>query len=234
MRGATFASLLCCITDHNGHPQVIIHRYMTDLMHLSELQWEYQCQVIEDMKIDVKCNYQAIFSGSSENFIGPLLRILSTACEMHDGKALRAGTNLLLKFMKCCRNGKINLREMASLLDTDVIGEALAMIGRTAASSVLTPVSKILGSGNRVPTRAVKIIHNFSSNSEICPIHGISGVKGGWQDRVREEILGHVKVVEGGVRKGGVEVVVGEVERRWNETSKEWWERGWRVRGWEA
>ncbi|KAK7360032.1 hypothetical protein VNO77_02004 [Canavalia gladiata] len=164
-----------------SHPQI----HDTDLTHLSELQWESQCQVIENMKIDVKCNYQAIFSGSSENFIGPLMRFLSTACEMHEGKALRAGTNLLLKFMKCCRNGKTNLSEdtcsmLAGLLDTEVIGEALAIMeelsenwyenASIAASTVLTPVSKILDSGNEVfQQRAIKIMLNFSSNSEICP-----------------------------------------------------------------
>ena len=77
-----------------------------DLMRLSKLherQWESQCQLIDDIKLDFKCNNHTFCSVPSENFIEPLTRFLSTACERHDVKALRSGTKLLLEFMKCCR-----------------------------------------------------------------------------------------------------------------------------------
>ncbi|CAJ1942539.1 unnamed protein product [Sphenostylis stenocarpa] len=159
-----------------------------DLMHLSKLherQWESQCQLIEDMRIDFKCNNHAFCSVPSENFVDPLTRFLSTACERHDVKALRSGTKLLLEFMKCCRNGMTNLREdtcimLASLLNTEVIGEALTIMeeltgnwyekANIAASTVLASVLNILDLGNEeFQRKAIKIMHNFSSNSQICP-----------------------------------------------------------------
>lgn len=154
------------------------------LSKLHERQWKSQCQLIEDMKIDFKCNNHTLCSVPSENFIDPLTRFLSTACERHDVKALRSGTKLLLEFMKCCRNGMTNLSEdtcimLASLLDTDVIGEALTIMGELAgnwcekaniaASTVLTSISKILDLGSKeFQGKAIKIMLNFSSNSQIC------------------------------------------------------------------
>ncbi|KAH1058882.1 hypothetical protein AAZX31_02G052300 [Glycine max] len=171
---------------HRHQSRARIHD--ADWMHLSKLherQWESQCQVIENIKMDFKCNCQAFCCVSSENFIDPLTRFLSTACERHDVKALRAGTKLLLEFMKCCRNGMTNLSEdtcimLESLLDTEVIGEALTIMEELtgnwyektniAASSVLSSVSKILDSGNEEFRRkAIKIMNNFSSNGQICP-----------------------------------------------------------------
>ncbi|KAG4952136.1 hypothetical protein JHK85_046003 [Glycine max] len=155
-------------SDNSRRHQSHVRIHDADRMHLSKLherQWESQCQVIENMKIDFKCNYQAFCSVSSESFIDPLTRFLSTACERHDVKALRAGTKLLMEFMKCCRNGMTNLSEdtcimLASLLDTEAIGEALTIMeeltgnwyekANIAASSVLTSVSKILDSEGRV------------------------------------------------------------------------------------
>ncbi|RZB60977.1 U-box domain-containing protein 5 isoform C [Glycine soja] len=93
-------------SDNSRRHQSHVRIHDADRMHLSKLherQWESQCQVIENMKIDFKCNYQAFCSVSSESFIDPLTRFLSTACERHDVKALRAGTKLLMEFMKCCR-----------------------------------------------------------------------------------------------------------------------------------
>lgn len=83
------------------------------------------------------------------------------------------------------RNGMTNLSEdtcimLESLLDTEVIGEALTIMeeltgnwyekANIAASSVLTSVSKILDSGNEeFQRKAIKIMYNFSSNGQICP-----------------------------------------------------------------
>ncbi|KAK7346422.1 hypothetical protein VNO80_20941 [Phaseolus coccineus] len=158
---------------------------LTRLSKLHERQWQSQCQLIEDLKIDLKCNNHNFCSVPSENFIDPLTRFLSTACERHDVKALRSGTKLLLEFMKCCRNGMTNLTEdtcimLASLLDTEVIGEALTIMGELAgnwyekaniaASTVLTSISKILDLGSKeFQGKAIKIMLNFSSNSQICP-----------------------------------------------------------------
>ncbi|XP_047178901.1 U-box domain-containing protein 5-like [Vigna umbellata] len=158
-----------------------------DLMPLSKLherRWESQCQLIEDMRIDFKCNNHIFCSVPSENFIDPLTRFLSTACERHDVKALRSGTILLLEFLKCCRNGMTNLTEdtcimLASLLDTEVIGEALTIMeelkgnwyekANIGASTLLTSVSKILDFGSKqFQGKSIKIMLNFSCNSQMC------------------------------------------------------------------
>ncbi|XP_027345470.1 U-box domain-containing protein 5-like isoform X2 [Abrus precatorius] len=157
---------------HGHQSQAQIHdSNLTCLSKLHEHQWDSQCQIIEDIKRDFKCNYQSLSSVSSENFIDSLMRFLSTACEMHDIKALRAGTKLLMEFMKGCRNGMTNLSEdtcsmLTSLLDTEVIGEALTIMeelsgnwyekANIAASSVLTSVSKILDSEGRVAVAETK------------------------------------------------------------------------------
>ncbi|XP_058766647.1 U-box domain-containing protein 5-like [Vicia villosa] len=159
--------------------------YLTPLSKLHERQWDSQCQVVEDMKIDFKRNYQAFSSmSSSENLIDPLVRFLKTAYDKHDTKALRGGSQLLLEFTKCCRNGVTNLSEdtcsvLASLLESGVIGEALAILevlsnhwsdkANIAASSALAAVSKILDSANKEYHRkAIRIMCNFSSNTSLC------------------------------------------------------------------
>ncbi|KAH1206446.1 U-box domain-containing protein 5 [Glycine max] len=171
-------------SDNSRRHQSHVRIHDADRMHLSKLherQWESQCQVIENMKIDFKCNYQAFCSVSSESFIDPLTRFLSTACERHDVKALRAGTKLLMEFMKCCRNGMTNLSEdtcimLASLLDTEAIGEALTIMeeltgnwyekANIAASSVLTSVSKILDSDRTLLRDSIHILKNLCDTEE--------------------------------------------------------------------
>lgn len=158
--------------------------YLASLSELHERQWDSQCQVVKDMKIDFKCNSEAFNSVSPDNFIDPVMRFLSTACDKHDTKALRGGCQLLLEFTKYCRNGVINLSEdtcsvLASLLETEAIGEALAILeelsnhwsdkANIAASNALTSILKILDSGNQEYQRkAIRIMCNFSSNSEFC------------------------------------------------------------------
>ncbi|KAI5418382.1 U-box domain-containing protein 5 [Lathyrus oleraceus] len=170
--------------DQKSHSQ-IHDTYLTPLSKLHERQWDLQSQVVEDMKINFKCNYQAFCSTfSAENFIDPLVRFLKIAYDKHDTKALRSGSQLLLEFTKYCRNGVANLSEdtcsvLASLLESEVIGEALAILevlsnhwsdkANIAASSALTYVSKILDSGNKeYQGKAIRILCNFSSSTSLC------------------------------------------------------------------
>lgn len=89
--------------DQKSHSQ-IHDTYLTPLSKLHERQWDLQSQVVEDMKINFKCNSQAFCSTfSAENFIDPLVRFLKTAYDKHDTKALRSGSQLLLEFTKYCR-----------------------------------------------------------------------------------------------------------------------------------
>lgn len=76
---------------------------------LHDLQWDSQCKVIEDLKDHLKSNRQAISSVSPENFVEPLVRFLSNANDLHEVKALRAGTQLLLEFVNNCRYDSFSL-----------------------------------------------------------------------------------------------------------------------------
>ncbi|XP_057417586.1 U-box domain-containing protein 5-like isoform X3 [Lotus japonicus] len=179
-------NLMLVKTSEDSHRHQSTHDAdLTRLSKLHDSQWDSQCQVIEDMKINFKCNYQASCSVSFENFIDPLTRFLSTANEMHDVKALRGGTQLLLEFMKYHRNGLKNLSEdtctvLASLLESEVIEEALAIMevlsgywsdkANIAASSALSSVSKFLDSGNKeFQRKAIRMVCKFSYNGELCP-----------------------------------------------------------------
>lgn len=78
----------------------------TDLKFLSELAthpWESQYQVVEDVEKDLKGDDQAWHSLSSKNFVEPLIRFLKDACEQHDVKAQRVGSQLLLAFVSKSR-----------------------------------------------------------------------------------------------------------------------------------
>jgi hypothetical protein len=100
---------------HQSHSQ-IHDKYLVPLSKLHERQWDSQCQVVEDMKIGFKCNNQGLSSMSSDNFIDPLVRFLSTAYDKHDTKALRSGCQLLLEFTKYCRYTFFCLHTKATLM----------------------------------------------------------------------------------------------------------------------
>ncbi|KAI4327611.1 hypothetical protein L6164_020050 [Bauhinia variegata] len=170
--------------DSRGQPTQA-HMPDTDLMLLSklpDLQWDFQCQVIEKLKSSFKCNYQAVDSVSSENFIEPLIRFLRDAYDLHDVRALRAGTQVLLEFVSNCRNCVTYLTEdtfsmLGSFLDSEVIEEALAVMeelsgyAKIAVSYAhsLPSIVKILGSESReFQQRAVRIMYNLSFNGDIC------------------------------------------------------------------
>lgn len=164
---------------HQSHAQ-----FQDTLTKLHDHRWDFQCQVIEDMKIDFKHNYQAFLFESSENFIDPLVRFLTTAYDQHDTKALRGGTQLMLEFLKYCRKSSTNLSKdtcstLARLLESDVIEEALAILeelsgnwsdkANITASNVLTSILDILDSGNKdFQPKAIRVMRNFSSNADIC------------------------------------------------------------------
>lgn len=100
-------NLMMSKTSENSYKQrVHAEIHDTDLMllpKLHDLQWDSQCKVIEDLKDHLKSNSQAISSVSAENLVEPVVRFLSNANDLHDVKALTAGTQLLLEFVNYCR-----------------------------------------------------------------------------------------------------------------------------------
>ncbi len=69
------------------------------LFKLAELEWESQCEVVEDVKKKLNYNEEACHAMSSENFVEPLVRFLKDACDRNDIKAQKSGSQLLLAFV---------------------------------------------------------------------------------------------------------------------------------------
>ncbi|XVE82607.1 hypothetical protein DITRI_Ditri16bG0019100 [Diplodiscus trichospermus] len=72
---------------------------LESLSSLDELDWESQYKMVEDMENHLKCNDLDCLSMSSKNFIEPLIKFLSSAHDLHDIRAERAGFQLLLTFL---------------------------------------------------------------------------------------------------------------------------------------
>ncbi|XP_050229059.1 U-box domain-containing protein 5 [Mercurialis annua] len=154
------------------------------LTRLSELQWDFQSKLIEDVKGYLQSSDQACHSLSSENFVEPLMRYLKDASEQRDVKAQLAGLQLLLTFASQSRSRISLLHEdafdlLASFLESEVVKEALAVLeavsshsycrSKITASGALVLIIKILDSQSKeLQERAVRILLNLSSNSDIC------------------------------------------------------------------
>ncbi|KAK4262161.1 hypothetical protein QN277_027748 [Acacia crassicarpa] len=149
-----------------------------------DLQWNSQCQVIEDLKVRLKSNCQPFCSSSAKGFIESLIKFLNNAYGLQDIKALKAGMQLFSEFVNKHRNTQTYLSEdsfsvLGNLLDSEVKGEALAVMeklsecehsrAKIAASNALASILKILDSESReIQRQFIRIMHNLSSNSEAC------------------------------------------------------------------
>ncbi|KAE8707733.1 hypothetical protein F3Y22_tig00110377pilonHSYRG00299 [Hibiscus syriacus] len=154
------------------------------LFSLSELDWESQYEIVEDMKNHLKCDDLACMPMSSKNFIEPLIKFLSLARDMLDIRAQKAGFQLLLTFLSKTRNGIRYLKEdayslLSLSLNSEVTKEVLGIIevlsaqssckSKIAASGALISILNILDSKiTEFQEQVIKILHNLSSNLDIC------------------------------------------------------------------
>jgi hypothetical protein len=69
------------------------------LSKLAGLQWESQCEVVDNVKKHLDYSEEACQYTSYENFVEPLVRFLKDARDLHDVKAQKAGSQLLLAFV---------------------------------------------------------------------------------------------------------------------------------------
>uniref|UniRef100_A0A2P2LBK4 RING-type E3 ubiquitin transferase n=1 Tax=Rhizophora mucronata TaxID=61149 RepID=A0A2P2LBK4_RHIMU len=154
------------------------------LSRLAKLGWESKCKAVEDVKSHLEDNVHLFHHISYENFVEPLIRFLRDAKYQHDARAQRAGSQLLLAFVSRKRSGISWLHEdtfdlLASMLDSELIEEALAIVevlsskkdssSKITASGALVYILRILDSEREeFQERAVRILHNLSSNNEAC------------------------------------------------------------------
>ncbi|XP_059623642.1 U-box domain-containing protein 5-like isoform X2 [Cornus florida] len=159
---------------------------MEFLSKLDALSWESQCKAVEDVRHYLNHDDQACHLLLLENSVKPLIRFLKDAHDLHDVKAQRTGSQLLLAFVNKCRSRIPYLNEdayglLASLLDSDLTEEALAIMevlschqycrSKIASSGALTSIVKLIDTQIReFQEPAVKILYNLSSDSDICPL----------------------------------------------------------------
>ncbi|PSS30830.1 U-box domain-containing protein [Actinidia chinensis var. chinensis] len=161
------------------------HEKKPSLNKLDKLPWESQCEMVKDVKSHLDLNNQTCHLLSYENFIEPLIRFLKSAQYLHDVKAQRSGTQLLLAFLRIC--GSVpNLHEeayslLASFIDSEVTEEALAIIEllschrccgpKIVASGAPYSILKILETQSRKFVEpAIIILYNLSSSSDISSV----------------------------------------------------------------
>uniref|UniRef100_A0A7N2M0S1 U-box domain-containing protein n=1 Tax=Quercus lobata TaxID=97700 RepID=A0A7N2M0S1_QUELO len=73
------------------------------LSELAELEWESQCEVVEDVKRHLNYTEENYYSLSYENFVEPLVRFMKDAFDRHDMIAQKAGCLLLFAFVSKVR-----------------------------------------------------------------------------------------------------------------------------------
>ncbi|XP_030523997.1 U-box domain-containing protein 5-like isoform X2 [Rhodamnia argentea] len=159
-------------------------RSLALLPKLKELQWKSQCEVVEDVKNYLDRDDQALGSVPFENFLTLLVQFLVDAHDQGDLKAQRTGSQFLLTYVSknryevtCIKKSAFSL--LISLLDSEVSEQVLATLEvlsthetcrpEIAASGVLAPIFKILGSQNRLlQESALKILSNLSYDCYVC------------------------------------------------------------------
>ncbi|KAK4840478.1 hypothetical protein QYF36_009784 [Acer negundo] len=178
------SSLISVRTNDFHRNQASANTSETDLSRLSELDWECQCRVVEDAESHLKHDNQACHSLLSRNFVEPLIRFLRDALDLHDIRAQRIGSQLLLTFVRKNRRTIQCLPEdafdlLASYLNLEVITEeVLAIIevlschpncrSKIVASGAFAPILQILDSENReFQEHAIIVLLHLSSNNEI-------------------------------------------------------------------
>ncbi|XP_039033928.1 U-box domain-containing protein 5-like [Hibiscus syriacus] len=152
---------------------------------LAELDRESQYKMIEDIKNHLKCDDLDCLHFSSKNFIEPLIRFLSSANDLHDIRAQRAGFQLLSTFLSKNRNGTRYLSEdaysmLSSFINSEVTQEVLDIMlvssehsscgSKIYASGALVSMLNILDSNMKdFREQILKILRNLSSSStDIC------------------------------------------------------------------
>ncbi|KAK8710401.1 hypothetical protein V6N13_145725 [Hibiscus sabdariffa] len=157
---------------------------LESLSSLAEHDWESQYKMVEDMKNHLESDNLACFSMSSENFIKPLIKFLSSGHDLHDIRALKAGFQLLSAYLNQYRSGIRRLNEdayslLSLFLDSEVTEEILDIMevlschsscrSKIAASGAMISFLNILHS--KIPDfreRAIKILCNLSLSTNVC------------------------------------------------------------------
>ncbi|KAE8100253.1 hypothetical protein FH972_018169 [Carpinus fangiana] len=156
---------------------------LASLSRLSSLSWGSQCKTVGDVKDQLQDNNQACRNAISISCIKPLIKFLKDAQESSDVKAQRDGAEVLLAILNENRSEIPSFDEdgiyvLASYLDSDITGEALAIMevlsyqpnykSMMVASGVLPSILKVLNTQFRALHRtAMKILYNLSHNGDI-------------------------------------------------------------------
>ncbi|XP_039009270.1 U-box domain-containing protein 5-like isoform X2 [Hibiscus syriacus] len=141
-------------------------------------------KMIEDIKNHLKCVDLDCLHLSSKNFIEPLIRFLSSADDLHDIRARRAGFQLLSTLLSKNRNGTRYLSEdaycmLSSFIGSEVTREVLDIMlvlsehsscgSKIYASGALVSMLNMLELNIKVfQEQILEILRNLSSSTDIC------------------------------------------------------------------
>ncbi|XP_010446779.1 PREDICTED: U-box domain-containing protein 5-like [Camelina sativa] len=171
------------VTDSSSHSEIEID----PLCGLTNLPWDAQIKVIEDVKSRFEHSTRAFRSMSPSKFLEPLITYLKNALERYGtaGDILKGGLDLLLAFLNGNRKAIEALEEevfkmFSVFLESEVVAEEALNI-LEVVSSHQQGLSKITSSGSlssllkiaesqaeHLQEQAMITLKNLSSSSEIC------------------------------------------------------------------
>ncbi|KAK8608744.1 hypothetical protein V6N13_024157 [Hibiscus sabdariffa] len=150
----------------------------------ADLDRETQYKMVEDMKNQFKRDDLDFLSLSCKNFIEPLIKFLSSANDLHDIRAQRAGLQLLSTFLSKNRDGILYLNKdaysmLSVFIDSGVTREVLDIMlvlsehsscgSKVSASGALVSMLNILNSNIKdFQEQILTILRNLSSSTDIC------------------------------------------------------------------
>lgn len=152
---------------------------------LTELPWQSQCKVVEDFKSNLESNHRSLHSGSTENFLEPLLRFLGESRDLGDVKAQKTALQLLLTYLKKSRYEVLHVHQdgfsmLATFLDSEVAEQAIAIVEilstqqecrlKVANSGAIPYILETLDCEIRdLYVSALKILYNLCLSTDLRP-----------------------------------------------------------------
>ncbi|CAM8934661.1 unnamed protein product [Rhodiola kirilowii] len=144
--------------------------------------WESQVQIIEEANKNLKSDNASLMGISSSSFVDSVTRFMKDACDLHDLQAQKAGSQLLLTFVKETRNGILELSEdvynlLVDLLNSNSTEEVLDIMevlsghkhcrSKLLASGALSSLVNFLDSWKgEYHDLAVKILYKICLDEE--------------------------------------------------------------------
>lgn len=154
------------------------------LLKLSLLPWQSRRKVVEDVKDQLKYDQKGSHGFISTSYIKPVFKFLKEADWLKDSGAKRHGAELLLMFLKECRNDvphlpKDAIYDLYSFLKSEITEEALHILeilsfqhyynSHIVASGILPFLQKLIDNPkkSKLHNVALRVLCNLSGHNDI-------------------------------------------------------------------